>query len=213
MEIFLRLLYIFIIYYIFNLFYFLTLQYCIGFAIYQHESATCIHVFPILNPPPSSLPIPSLWVVPVHQPQASCILPQTWTGDSFHIRYYTYFNAILPNHPTLSLSQSPKDCSIHQCLFCCLVLYFNFYPAAATAAKSFQSCRTLCDPIDGSPPGSLSLGFSRQEHWSKLPFTSPMHQSEKWKWSCSVVSDSDIFYFLITYFKIKVSYFLLPINQ
>ena len=38
-----------------------------------------------------------------------------------------------------------------------------------------------------APP---SLGFSRQEHWSGLPFPSPMHESEKWKWSCSVVSDS-----------------------
>ena len=53
---------------------FLTLQYCIGFAIYQPEPATGIHVVPNLNPPPSSLPIPSLWVVPVHQPQASSIM-------------------------------------------------------------------------------------------------------------------------------------------
>ena len=47
----------------------------------------------------------------------------------------------------------------------------------AAAAKSLQSCPTLCNPIDGSPPGSPSLGFSRQEHWSELPFP-PMHESE-----------------------------------
>ena len=35
-----------------------------------------------------------------------------------------------------------------------------------------------------------SLGFSRQEHWSGLPFPSPMHKSEKWTWSRSVMSDS-----------------------
>ena len=85
-------------------FFFLTLQYCIGFPIYQNESATGVHVFPILNPPPSSLPIPSLWVVPVHQPQASSIIHRTWTGNSFHTWYFTCFNAILPNLPTLSLS-------------------------------------------------------------------------------------------------------------
>ena len=91
--------------------------------------------------------------------------------------------------------------------------------AAAAAAKSLQSCPTLCDPIDGSPPGSPvpgilqasavgchfllqcmkvksesevaqscptlsdpmgaahqappSMGFSRQEYWSGLPFLSP----------------------------------------
>ena len=51
--------------------------------------------------------------------------------------------------------------------------------AAAAAAKSLQSCPTLCDPRDGSPPGSPSLRFSRQEHWSGLPFPSPMRESEK----------------------------------
>ena len=110
--------------------------------------------------------------------------------------------------------------------------------AAAVAAKSLQSCLTLCDPIDDSPPGypapgilqartlewvaisfsnawkwkakekSLScvrlsvipwtaayeappsMGFSRQEYWSGVPLPSPMHESEKRKWSRLVVSDS-----------------------
>ena len=70
------------------------------------------------------------------------------------------------------------------------VLRCGYAAAAAATAKSLQTCLTLCDPIDGSPPGSLHLGFSRQEHWSGLPFPSPMHESDKPKWSRSVVSDS-----------------------
>ena len=37
------------------------------------------------------------------------------------------------------------------------------------AAKSLQSCLTLCDPMDCRPQGSSVHGFSRQEHWSGQP--------------------------------------------
>ena len=54
-------------------------------------------------------------------------------------------------------------------------------PAAAAAAKSLQSCPTLCDPIDGSPPGSAIPGILQEEHWSGLSFPSPTHEREKLK--------------------------------
>ena len=50
--------------------------------------------------------------------------------------------------------------------------------AATAAAKSLQSCPTLCNPIDSTHQAPLSLGLSRQEHWSGWPFPSPMHESE-----------------------------------
>ena len=53
-------------------------------------------------------PLPSLWVVPVHEPQASSIMHRTWNGNSFHIWHYTCFNAILLNHPTLSSPTESK---------------------------------------------------------------------------------------------------------
>ena len=73
------------------------LQYCIGFAIHQHEFAMGVHVFPILNPPPTSLPIPSLWVIAfIHSPPENqgC----TWNGAKLSSFEMTYGRPFLPSH-------------------------------------------------------------------------------------------------------------------
>ena len=65
---------------------------------------------------------------------------------------------------------------IHNAFVFNLILsQFHFYTSvsAAAAVKSLQSCPTLCNPRDSSPPGSPSLGFSKQEHWNGLPIPSP----------------------------------------
>ena len=54
----------------------------------------------------------------------------------------------------------------------------------------FSRVRLCATPQTAAHQAPPCLGFSRQEHWSGLPFPSPMHQSEKSKWSRSVVSDS-----------------------
>ena len=64
--------------------------------------------------------------------------------------------------------------------------------AVAAAAKLLQSRSTLCDPTDGSPPGSPIPGILQAKHWSGLPFPSPMHESESESevaQSCLTLSD------------------------
>ena len=58
----------------------------------------------------------------------------------------------------------------------------------AAAAKSLQSCPTLCDPIDGSPAGSLVPGIlqARTLEWVAISF------SNAWKWKVKVKSESEV---------------------
>ena len=54
----------------------------------------------------------------------------------------------------------------------------------------FSRIRLCAAPQTAAHQAPPSLGFSRQEHWSGLPFPSQMHEGEKWKWSHSVSADS-----------------------
>ena len=69
----------------------------------------------------------------------------------------------------------------------CHILLSKYY-AAAAAAKSLQSCPTLCNPIDGSPPGAPVLGIlqARTLEWAAISF------SNAWKWKVKVKSLSRV---------------------
>ena len=106
---------------IFNFFpLYFTLQYCIGFAIHQHESAMGVHQFPNLTPfhfPPHTISLghPSA-------PAQSIMYPASnldWRFISFMILYMFQCHSPKSSCP-LPLPQSPNVCSIHLCLFCCL---------------------------------------------------------------------------------------------
>ena len=65
---------------------------------------------------------------------------------------------------------------------------FSYNSAAAAAAKSIQSCPTLCDPIDSGPPGSPVPGIlqARTLEWVAISF------SNAWKWKVKVKSFSRV---------------------
>ena len=56
----------------------------------------------------------------------------------------------------------------------CFITLTSISLAAAAAAKSLQSCPTLCDPIDSSPPGSPVPGIlkARTLEWVAISFSS-----------------------------------------
>ena len=79
-----------------------------------------------------------------------------------------------PPHPSLGIWQAIivpiTPHTVNNCLkFLCSLPYLSH----ACRSRYAPSCPTLCDPVGCSPPGPLSMGFSRQESWSGLPFPSP----------------------------------------
>ena len=140
----------FFIFFLFYLFYFfLTLQYYIGFAIYQHESATGIHVFPILNPPPSpyhpsgssqctSPKLATLFIydiIHVSIPFSQIIPPSPSPTESKRL-FYTSVSLLLRPHdlkiaafhlPLSILILFPQCISPYFSYLACLSPYFFFY--------------------------------------------------------------------------------------
>ena len=91
------------------------------YAIHWYESAMGVHVFPILTLPSNSLPQPPS---PSHASGSSqCTLSHAlnlnWWSISHMVIYMFQCYSLKSSHPRL-LPQSPKVCSLHLCLFCCL---------------------------------------------------------------------------------------------
>ena len=105
------------------------------------------------------------------------------------MKYYSYFAAkrsmlqynaeIRMNHKRIFLST--RTHTKHYILY-------NSVKLHSAAAKSLQSCPTLCDPIDGSPPGSPVPGIlqARALEWVAISF------SNAWKWKVKVKSLSRV---------------------
>ena len=100
------------------------------------------------------------------------------TGLKCYVMSWCQYLAVVTKKSELCLLVRVCMLSCFSCVWLLLLLrYFS----------RVQLCATPYMAAHQAPP---SLGFSRQEHWSGLPFPSPIHESEKWKWSHSVMSDS-----------------------
>ena len=103
----------------------------------------------------------------------------TLISSNWFILWHTTWN--LPSNKRWEMST----------LSLCLLASLHFFPWILLSLlllllSHFSSVRLCVIPQMAAHQAPLSPGFSRQEYWSGLPFPSPMHGSEKWKWSCSV---------------------------
>ena len=119
-----------------------------------------------------------MWLLQHALPLAS--FPGTWNA----IVYDSFQCKSLPCSPVRS---GPSSILSSNLSFLLKKLYIPWL-AAAAAAQSLQSCPTLCDPRDGSPPGSPVPGIlqARTLEWVAISF------SNAWKWKVKVKSLSRV---------------------
>ena len=141
---------------------------------------------------PPSHPIIPLQVVTEHRVE----VPVSLSNFPLVI-YFTYGNVnvsvllsqLAPPSPSPAVSKSLLM-SAYGFITTILIDSVCVCAAAAELLSCFSHVWLCATPWTAAHQAPPSLGFSRQEHWSRLPFPSPMHESEKWKGSHSVVSDS-----------------------
>ena len=155
-----------------NYFTLFTLQYHIGFAIHQHESTMGVHEFPILNPTPTSLPIPSKMLMFTLAISYLTTSNLPWFMDLIFqvpMQCCSLQHQILLSPPDTS---TPGPCfhfgSVSSFL---LELFLRSSPVAhwtsTNLGSSSFSVISFCLFI-------LFMAFSRHECWSCLPFPSPV---------------------------------------
>ena len=103
-----------------------------------------------------------------------CLFSNTWVQ-----LHQPFWWRNLKDNAEISLESSIPPCTVEWNVWTCNLLLLS----------RFSRVRLCATPYAAAHHAFPSLGFSRQEHWSGLPFPSPMYESEKWTWSRSVVSD------------------------
>ena len=168
---------------------------------------SCIQADSSPSEPPGK-PLSCAWIQFSSVAQSCLIFPTPWIAarqaslsitNSQSSLKLTSIQSVMPSshlilcRPLLLLPPIPPSIRVFSnestlrmrcmCMYMYMVYIYIIY-----AAKSLQSCPTLCDPIDSSPPGSAVPGIlqARTLEWVAISFPNAW----KWKWSRSVVSDS-----------------------
>ena len=113
---------------------------------------------------------------------------QYWSGVPLPSPWYVYIHSINPL--VYGTNTHNVNLKIFSNLYYISNLPIKYIHNQPAAAMLLQSCPTLCDPIDGSPPGSPVPGIlqARTLEWVAISFSNAWKW--KWKWSFSVVSNS-----------------------